>query len=167
MKNRIFLYVMIVYSLGLSAQNNYAEFLVQGPRTYWTLTRSVCHPQLNMIESGIYFGHDGLFDWYKITDENDTLSLGDGLSWNINIDHRSFDLHEDTLFVTQWEIDGCCTPQPEPYDTLSNLMYVYKIIYLTKQKLLLLELKKDSLSQWGEYRSLKCNQLNILEFDCQ
>lgn len=166
MKERIFLYVMIIYSLGLSAQNNYADFLVQGTRTYWSLTKSVCHPQWNMIETGFCVGVDSLFDWYEITDENDTLSLGDGSDWNINISHRSYKLNRDTLFVIEWEIDGCCTPRLEPYDTIPNTVEAYKIIYVTKQKLVLFRLTKDSLFRWVEYRDPTCNGLNILEFDC-
>ena len=165
MKERIFLYMMIIYSLGLSAQNNYADFLVQGTRTYWSLTKSVCHPQWNMIETGLCVGADSLFDWYKITDENDTLSLGEGSDWNINVDHRSFKLHEDTLFVMQWEIDGCCT-HGHSYDTISYTINAYKIIYITKQKLLLLELKMDSLSRWVENTYPPCYELNILEYKC-
>lgn len=158
------LFVMIMCSLGYSRNNNSA-LSVPNKRTYWALTKSVCYPQWNMIERGIYFGPDSLFDWYQITNENDTLSLGDGMDWNINIDHRSYWLNEDTLFIKEWEIDGCCTPRPEPYDTIPHTVEAYKILYVTKQKLLLLDLTKDSLSRWVEYRTPKCDELNVLEFD--
>ena len=150
--------------MGLSAQKNYADFLVQGAFTYWSLTKSVCHPQWNMIEKGLCIGKDSLFDWYRITDENDTLSLGDGMDWNFYADHRSFELNKDTLFVIQWDIND--SGFQEPCDLIPDTVQAYKILYITKQKLLLLSLVKDSLSQWVEYRNLKCNELIILEFDC-
>lgn len=166
MKKRIFLY-MIIYSLGVFAENDYGVFLVQNDtRTFWANTITVCHPLWNMTESGLYFDPNGYCDWYKVTDENDTLSLGDGMDWNINVDHRSYELRQDTLFVIQWILDGCCTPRKTPYDMVPDTVEAYKIIYNTKQKLLLLDLTKDSLSGWVEYRDPKCNELNVLEFDC-
>lgn len=162
---KIIVCILLFVVYNMSAQNDYRNLLVRDNQTYWASAYSSCRPQWNVLESGMYFSRDNLFDWYKITDENDTLSLGEGSDWNINVDHRSFKLHEDTLFVMQWEIDGCCT-HGHSYDTISYTINAYKIIYITKQKLLLLELKKDSLSRWVENTYPPCYELNILEYKC-
>jgi hypothetical protein len=164
MKNLKVLLVLFTFSAGYGQNNNFVMIIQEG-RTFWPLTKSICSSQLNMIEKGVYFGPDNSFDWYKITDENDTLSLGDGMDWNINVDRCSYDLREDTLFVIRRVIAGCCTPRPDSYDTISDTIYAYKIIYTTEQKLVLLDLTKDSLSGWVEYRDPICNKLNILEFN--
>lgn len=133
---------------------NYNSMLTTpGVRTYWYQPGTVCDPQWDMIERGIYFGPDSLFDWYKIMYENDTLSLSEGLEWSWEIDYHSYELREDTLFIKQWG------SEPKTYEA-------YKILYITEQKLVLLYLTKDSLSQWVEYREPPCDQLIILEFDC-
>ena len=160
-KERIFLYMMIIYSLGLSAQNNYADFLVQGTRTYWSLTKSVCHPQWNMIETGLCVGADSLFDWYKITDENDTLQLYEGMDYNMFVDHRTCAIRGDTLLITNWY-----TEQAESFSGIpKETSEAYKILYLTRQKLGLLKLEKDASSRWVECLYSPCKELNMLEFN--
>lgn len=158
----LILLVMCICSLGYGRNNNF-ELSLPDMRTYWSQTKTVCHPQWDLKEIGIYFGPDSLFDWYKIMYENDTLSLSEGLEWSFNVDHSSYKLNEDTIFIIQWEEDGCCSPG---YDMITDTVEAYKIIYNTEQKLVLLDLTKDSLSRWVEYRDPKCNELNILEFDC-
>ena len=158
MKNRMLLvFIILMYSLCFSAQNNYTELLVNDTRTFWTRTQFVCNPQWNVVQVGIYFDSDGLFDWYKITDDNDTLSLYEGIDTEIYISHRSYELCGDTLFIYDWynEYGGfeCDTSQ------------AYKILYLTKQKLVLVEQKKDTSSMWRDYLMPPCNELNILEFN--
>lgn len=166
MKKKILLIISLVYSILLTAQINNDKLLVSNTCTYWALTNSVCNPQWNVVQSGIYFNPNGFFDWYQITDENDTLSLGEGTDYNINIDHRSYKLRNDTIFIIEWEIVGCCAGKQEPYDTIPDIIMAYKCLYSSMGKLLLLELKKDSLSRWVESRYPPCNGLNILEFDC-
>ena len=161
----IFAFVMLV-AYNMFSQGDYRNFLVQDNRTHWANVYSLNHPQWNRKQAGIYFDDKGLFDWYEITDENDTISLGDGTDWNINVDHRSFGLYKDTLFVIQWEIEDCCTSRQESYNVVSDTTNAYKIIYVTKKKLVLLELKKDSSYRWVEYMNPSCNELNIREYNC-
>lgn len=166
MKRKILIVISLVYSILLAAQTNDDKLLVSDTRTYWALTKSICNPQWNVVQSGIYFEPNGFFDWYQITDENDTLSLGEGMDYNINIDHRSYKLCSDTILIIEWEIVGCCANNPKPYDTIPDTIMAYKCLYCSMEKLLLLELKKDSLSRWVENRYPPCNELNILQFDC-
>lgn len=164
MKRKALLVISLVSSIILAAQINDNNLLFSNTRTYWALTKSLCNPHWNMLQKGIYFDPNGLFDWYQITSENDTLSLGEGMDWNINIDHRSYKLHGDTIFIVEYEIDGCCADRPEPYDTIPETINAYKILYCSMQKLLLLELKKDSLSRWVEVTYPPCHELSIFEF---
>lgn len=52
--------MLVVYNM--SAQNDYRNLLVRDNQTYWSQTKTVCHPQWDLIEVGIYFGPDSLFD---------------------------------------------------------------------------------------------------------
>lgn len=162
MVRKMFFIGTLVYSICLTAQNNYKELMVRETPTYWAKTESGCTPQWNMIETGIYFCADSLFGWYKITDEHDTLSLYDGIDTEMFVDHRSFIFHDDTLFITDWYNEHGRNLGKLSYNTSE----AYKIAYLTEHKLVLIQLRKDTLSGWIEYLWAPCNELNILEFDC-
>lgn len=157
MKSRVLLFIMLTCLPYLSAKNDYTELLVNDTRTYWARTQIVCNPQWNIVQMGIYFDPNGLFDWYKITDENDTLSLYESIDTEIYISHRSYEVCEDTLFVYDWynEYGGFGRDTSQ----------LYKILYLTKQKLVLVEQKRDTSSTWTDYLVPPCDELNILEFN--
>ncbi len=160
MKRRYLLLVSLIYTIALISQNHY-DLLVQDSRTYWARTDSFCHPQWNIIQTGMFFDIDYRFDWYKITDENDTLQLYEGMDYNMFVDHRTCAIRGDTLLITNWY-----TEQAESFSGIpKETSEAYKILYLTRQKLGLLKLEKDASSRWVECLSSPCKELNMLEFN--
>ena len=75
MKRKTLIAVFLIIACAISAQINYKDSLVRGERTYWATLISLCHPACNMKQVGMSFDPNGLFDWYLIDDDNDTLPL--------------------------------------------------------------------------------------------
>lgn len=144
MKRKYLLYTFLITIHSLFAQTNYRDLLVRDQRTYWATAESLFKPFRYYLEVGIWFDKNGEFDWYEITDENDTLSLYDGIDTEIFVSHRTYELHQDTIFVMTWPSYLSSAIGPSEEDD------AYKILYIAEQKMLLLPLTKNKNGNWEE-----------------
>lgn len=147
--------IMLIMAFHVSAQNSYRELLVRDNHTYWATAVSLFR-EVDIIEIdgddsihldlgpvGMRLDQDGYFQWFKISNENDTLPLYDGIDTDIFVSHRTYELHQDTIFVMRWpnHLSSAIGPREE---------VAYKILYLTEQKMLLLLLRKNKNGDWEE-----------------
>lgn len=158
-KRKVIYFMLLVAIHSYSQENYYREFLAQNNRTYWAETRSLRVPWANT--RGMFFDTDGSFDQYYIKEyievENDTIfhsSLVDFLDYF----STKYFIHGDTIFISDWyaaDADTAMLIRPK----------AYKILYTTKQRLLLLTLEQDSLGTWrdSELHYPRCNILNVFE----
>lgn len=157
-KKIVILFISFVYVASLSSQTNYKELLVRNGRTYWATSNSLCKPQWDTVQDGICFDPDGRWDKYIIDVDHDTLSAYETIDDFIFVDHTSYELHEDTIFIIYWWYTA--PTEIKPYTEEA-----YKILYATEQKLLLLELGKDTLNEWRELVYPPCYTFRITEFE--
>lgn len=155
MKRHIFLVVFLIVAYASFAQTKYQELLVRNQRTYWATFTSLCHPVCNIRQVGISFDPNGLFDSYQIDDDNDTLPLLASEN-EVFISHRTYDLRNDTIFITRWSTESNASKTDE----------AYKILYLTDQLLVLLDIYPNGSGGWEDtYRSDFCEyNINVREF---
>ena len=151
------LYLFLIIASNILAQTNYQDLLARGQRTYWATPISICHPACNLRQVGMYFDPNGLFDWYKIDDDNDTLSL----YYNEEnlVSHRTYNLKNDTIYITTWSSEG-------DYGKIFN---AYKILYLTDKRLVVLELEPNDVGNWVEsvtHYNDSCDELRVLDYKC-
>ena len=97
MKRKILLAVFLIMACAISAQINYKDSLVRGERTYWATLYSLCHPAWNLGQIGMCFDSNGLFDWFKIPDVGDTLSIYELRDLESFISHRTYYLCESVV----------------------------------------------------------------------
>ena len=155
MKRKYILYTILIITNSLFAQTNYQELLVRGQRTYWAYTKSLCAPIWSIGQSGICFAANGLYDRYEIPDD-DTISYYDNFDTEMFISHRTYKLHKDTIFITCWHNET----------GNGKIIEAYKILYITSLRLVLLELKLNSIGTWEESHQPDCDYLRIREYKC-
>ena len=108
-----------------------------------------------MKQVGMSFDPNGLFDWYQIDDDNDTLPLLSSDN-ELLVSHSTYYLKNDTIFITSWSTETGESKTDE----------AYKILYLTDQLLVLLDIYPNGSGGWEDtYRSDFCEyNINIREF---
>ena len=135
---------MLAVALYLSAQTNYRDLLVRDQRTYWATAKSLFDSIRHFSEAGMWFDKNGEFDRYYIV-ENDTTTLKDSAyDIEVFVSHRTYELHQDTIFVMTWPSYLSSAIGPCEEDD------AYKILYITEQKMLLLPLTKSKNGNWVE-----------------
>lgn len=160
---------MLIMAFHVSAQNNYRELLVRDNHTYWATAVSLFGEvdiieidgddslHLDLRQVGMRLDQDGYFQWYEISNENDTLPLYGGIDTEIFVSHRTYELHQDTIFVMRWPsyLSSAAGPSDDG---------AYKILYLTEQKMLLLNLVKNKNGNWEEYTAPPHHRSNVIEY---
>lgn len=156
-----FMLLLVLQSYSQTNHCNYREFLAQNNRTYWVETRSTRIPWRKV--RGMFFDIDGNFDQYYIeeyleVEENDTIFTSPLMDFSGCFCTKYF-IHRDTIFINDWyatQTDTAILLRPT----------AYKILYATKQRLLLLPLNEDDLGTWRDeiQHYPRCNILNVIEF---
>lgn len=153
----IIAFSMLTYALHMSAQTEYRELLVRNQRTYWATANSLFDSIRYFSEAGMWFDKNGEFDWYFI-DENDTTTLKDSAyDTEAFVSHRTYELHQDTIFVMSWPsyLSSAVGPSEDE---------AYKILYLTEQKMLLLSLVKNKNGNWVEHTNPPHHRSYVIEY---
>ena len=171
MKKNLLVGLMLFITCITLAQTNYRELLVRGQRTYWATAVSLFN-EVDIIEvdgddsvhvdfgqAGMCLYQNGCFQWYKITNENDTFPFYGGIDTEVFISHRSYELHQDTLFIIAWHIG-----LDENNKRKNRVEDAYKILYLTEQKMLLLQLSQTPEKEWVEHTFSPRHESTIIEY---
>ena len=169
MKKKIILYIVLMIVGDIFAQTNYRELLVRDQRTYWATAVSLFGEvdiieidgddsiHLDLGQAGMRLDQDGYFQWYRISNENDTLTSYGGIDTEIFVSHRTYELHQDTIFVMSWPsyLSSAVGPSEDE---------AYKILYITEQKMLLLRLVKNINGNWEEDTYPPHYRSNVIEY---
>lgn len=145
----------------ISAQTDYQNLLVRYNRTFWATAVSLYDYKVesNITQAGMCLHQDGKFEWYNITNENDTSWTSCCLDTEIFVSHRTYDLHQDTLFITSWQIG-----LDENGNRKSRISEAFKILYITEQNLFLLLLSTDEMGNWVEHTYPPHDRLTVVEY---
>ncbi len=147
MKRKLFIIVLVlITSFRVSAQTNYRDLLVQDNQSFWATAVSLFDSIENTTQAGMRLDKDGYFEWYYITNENDTLSAVVDRDTRMYTSHFTYKVCGDTLYVVHW-------PKKHEGVVTETICYreAYKILYLTEQKMLLMQLVKNKKGAWEEY----------------
>ena len=93
-----------------------------------------------------------------VKEENDTTFISPEIDF-LGYFCTKYFIHGDTIFISDWFIEQADTA------TLQRPT-AYKILYATKQRMLILPLEKDNQGNWrdSELSYPRCNILNVIEF---
>jgi hypothetical protein len=157
-KRKVIYFMLLVALHSYSQSNYYGEYLAQKNRTYWAETNSIRIPAWGCIQRGMFFDIDGSFDQYCVKEENDTTFISPEIDF-LGYFCTKYFIHGDTIFISDWFIEEADTA------TLQRPT-AYKILYATKQRMLILPLEKDNQGNWrdSELSYPRCNILNVIEF---
>lgn len=157
MKKNLLFSIMLLTTCITLAQTDYRSLLVRDQWTYWATTKSLCEPSWNLLQTGMRLSWNGIYDWYEIPEVNDTVSLYDLFDTEILISHRTYELSNDTLYIGRWPINSIENkPVPDA---------AYKILYITEQRMVLLELTRNAEGKWVEsFLPDNCEYLRTIEF---
>ncbi len=142
MKKRLILFIVLMIAGDTFAQTNYRNLLVRNNRTYWATNESICEStwKWQTLYTGVCFDPNGIFDWYEISYDNDTLSSYDLQDTEFFVSHRTYELKTDTIFITSWH----------KFTGEGQVDEAYKILYLTEQTLVLLKLAPKGSDGWAD-----------------
>lgn len=171
-KGFTFCIILLLLTVHISlAQTNYYNLLVRDNRTCWATAASIVGPEKVGVEyddsihfeskqCGICLGRDGYFEWYEISDENDTLPMILDDYTRFFVSHFTYELHNDTLFIkSRYKPNVGYDTERGPYEYKA-----YKILYLTEQKMLLLGLRKDNNDNWIEETYPPDHKSTVIEY---